>query len=159
MECHFISFHFIFYFSLFGFTCTIWKLPDQGSNSSHIGDLCHSFGNARSNLLCPARNQTGNTTEMSQIINPLCLSGNSGNALLMYALHYMYVYVFKSFITTVFLFFFFFCLFRAAPTAYGGCQARGQIGAVPASLHHSHSNARSERLLQTTPQLMAVPDP
>ena len=115
MECHFISFHFIFYFSLFGFTCTIWKLPDQGSNSSHIGDLCHSFGNARSNLLCPARNQTGNTTEMSQIINPLCLSGNSGNALLMYALHYMYVYVFKSFITTVFLFFFFFAFLGLHP--------------------------------------------
>ena len=31
-------------------------------------------------------------------------------------------------------------LSRAAPTAYGGSQARGQIGAVAASLHHSHSN-------------------
>ena len=30
-----------------------------------------------------------------------------------------------------------FCLFRAAPMAYGGSQARGLIGAVPASLHHS----------------------
>ena len=28
--------------------------------------------------------------------------------------------------------------------AYGGSQARGQIGAVAASLHHSHSNMGSE---------------
>ena len=32
----------------------------------------------------------------------------------------------------------------AAPTAYGGSQARGPIRAVAAGLHHSHSNARSE---------------
>ena len=42
------------------------------------------------------------------------------------------------------LFFFFFSLFRAVPVAHGGCQARGQIGAVAANLHHDHSNARSE---------------
>ena len=36
------------------------------------------------------------------------------------------------------------CVFRAAPAAYGGSQFRGRIGAVAASLHHSHSNARSE---------------
>ena len=35
------------------------------------------------------------------------------------------------------------CLFRAAPTAYGGSQARCQIRAVATGLHHSHSNARS----------------
>ena len=33
--------------------------------------------------------------------------------------------------------FFFFKLFRAAPTAYGGSQARGLIRATTASLHHS----------------------
>ena len=33
---------------------------------------------------------------------------------------------------------------RATPTAYRGSQARGRIGAAAASLHHSHSNARSE---------------
>ena len=36
--------------------------------------------------------------------------------------------------------FFFFGLFRAIPTAYGGSQARGQIEAVAAGLRHSHSN-------------------
>ena len=46
-----------------------------------------------------------------------------------------------------------------APAAYGGSQARGQIGAAATSLHHSHSNARSELHLQPTPQLTATPDP
>ena len=42
------------------------------------------------------------------------------------------------------LFFCLFGLFRAAPMAYGGSQAKGQIGAAAAGLHHSHSNAGSE---------------
>ena len=41
----------------------------------------------------------------------------------------------------LFLFLFFPLLFRAAPAAYGSSQARNQIGAAAASLHHSHSNA------------------
>ena len=47
----------------------------------------------------------------------------------------------------------FFCLFRAAPVAYGGSQARDLIRAVGASLRQSHSNARSEPRLRPTPQL------
>ena len=42
---------------------------------------------------------------------------------------------------------FFFGLFAiswAVPAAYGGSQARGRMGAVAASLHHSHSNVGSE---------------
>jgi len=31
-------------------------------------------------------------------------------------------------------------IFRAAPAAYGGSQARGPIGAVAGSLRHSHRN-------------------
>ena len=38
-------------------------------------------------------------------------------------------------------FFLFFLLFRAAPAAYGGSPARGQIGAAAAGLRHSHSSA------------------
>ena len=58
-------------------------------------------------------------------------------------------------------FFVFFCLSRATPTAYGGSQARGRIGAVASGLRHSHShsNTRSEPSLQPTPQLTAMPDP
>ena len=43
-----------------------------------------------------------------------------------------------------------FCLFRAAPAAYGGSQARGQTGVVTAALD-SHNNARSEPCLWPTP--------
>jgi len=54
-------------------------------------------------------------------------------------------------------FLFIYLLFRATSVAYGGSQARGQIGAVAAG--HNHSNTRSEPHLQPTPQLMATPDP
>ena len=47
--------------------------------------------------------------------------------------------------------------FRATPMAYGGSQARDQLGAIAAGLHHN--NARLEPHLRTTPQLMATPDP
>ena len=52
-----------------------------------------------------------------------------------------------------------FCLFRAAPTAYGSSQPRGPIGAIVTGLHHSHSNAGSQPCLRPTPQLTATPDP
>ena len=40
--------------------------------------------------------------------------------------------------------FFFFLLFRPAPSAYGGSQAKGPVGATAAGLHHSRSNTGSE---------------
>ena len=58
-----------------------------------------------------------------------------------------------------FLFVCLFVSFRAAPTAYGGSQARGVIRAVGISLRQSHSNARSKLQLQTTPQLTGMLDP
>ena len=65
----------------------------------------------------------------------------------------------RLFLTYIILAIFFFCYFRAAPTAYGDFQARGQIEAVAASLHHSHSNMGSELHLQPIPQLTAVLNP
>ena len=56
-------------------------------------------------------------------------------------------------------FVFLFAFSRAAPTAYGGSQARSLIGAIAASLHQSHSNARSKPYLLLTPQLTALLDP
>ena len=56
-------------------------------------------------------------------------------------------------------FFLLFSLFRAAARAYGGSQARGQIGAAVAGLHHSHSNARSEPHMKPKPQLTAMLNP
>ena len=58
-----------------------------------------------------------------------------------------------------FILFYFVLLSRAPPVAYGGAQARGPIGAIAASLHQSHSNARSEQHLRPTPQLTATRDP
>ena len=55
--------------------------------------------------------------------------------------------------------FFFFFLFRIASATYGGSQARGRIEAAAASLHHSHSNVRSQPCLRPTPQLTATLDP
>ena len=43
--------------------------------------------------------------------------------------------------------------------AYGHSQARGQIRAAAAGLHHSHSSAGSTLHLQPTLQHMAMPDP
>ena len=57
---------------------------------------------------------------------------------------------------------FFFCLFllfRATPAAYGGSEARGQIGATAATLLHSHNNVGSKPHMQPTPQFLAMPDP
>ena len=60
----------------------------------------------------------------------------------------------KSFSLTIIsllLFFFVFYFFRATLVACGGSQARGLTGAVATGPHQSHSNARSEPLLQPTP--------
>ena len=43
----------------------------------------------------------------------------------------------------IYLLFLSFVLFRAAPTAYGGSQARGPMGTIAAGLRHSHSHAGS----------------
>ena len=58
--------------------------------------------------------------------------------------------------------FFFFLLFRAAPMAYGGSQAKGRIRTTAAGLlyshSHSHSHAGSQPRLRPTPQLTAILD-
>ena len=56
-------------------------------------------------------------------------------------------------------FYLIFLLFRVAPTAYGSSQAKGQIRATLAGLHHRHSNAGSEPCLRATPHLMATLNP
>ena len=57
----------------------------------------------------------------------------------------------------ILFYFIIFLLFRTTPTAYGSCQARGRIGAIAASLYHSHSNMESKPCLQPTPQLTEMP--
>ena len=73
---------------------------------------------------------------------------------------FLFPFLFSSRLFLAFLsFFFHFFLFRAAPAANGSSWAKGWIGAAAASLHHSHSNARSELHLWPTLQLAATPDP
>ena len=55
--------------------------------------------------------------------------------------------------------FFFFLLFRVAPTAYESSQVRSPIGATAAFLCHSHSNAGSEPNLRPIPQVTTMLDP
>ena len=62
-------------------------------------------------------------------------------------------------IAYLFIFYLFsFLLFRAAPGAHGGSQARDPIRSAAAGLHHSHSNARSQPCLRPTQQLTAMLD-
>ena len=61
-----------------------------------------------------------------------------------------------SIVNNIVLYILIYLLFRAAPAEHGDSQARRRIGATAASLHRSHSNARSEPRLQPTPQLMAM---
>ena len=67
---------------------------------------------------------------------------------------YLFIYLFYFIIIIIF----FLLSLWAAPTAYGGSQARGRIGTVATGLCQSHSNAGFEPRLQSTPQLMATPD-
>ena len=53
----------------------------------------------------------------------------------------------------------FFLLFRATRAAYGSSQARCQIRAAAANLHHNHSNTGPKLGLWTTAQPSAKPDP
>ena len=72
-----------------------------------------------------------------------------------YSLYFLldFIYLF-TYLLTVFLPF-----SRAAPTAYGGSQARGLIWAVATGLCQNHSIVGSEPSLLPTPQLTATPDP
>ena len=64
--------------------------------------------------------------------------------------------------TFYFILFYFFLVFffsRAAPAAYGGSQARGQIGAIAIGLRQNNSNMESKPCLWPTPQVTAMMDP
>ena len=77
---------------------------------------------------------------------------------IMKCLLYLCCFYLKVYFIYLFIYLFIF-LFRTTAVGYGRSQARGQIGAVAASLHHSHSNMGSKPNLWPTPQLIATPDP
>ena len=74
-------------------------------------------------------------------------------------IHLDILFYFFLFYLLLLLFFVFLLFLWAAPTAYGGSQARGLIGAVATGLHQGHSSAGSKPRMQHTPQLTATPDP
>ena len=67
--------------------------------------------------------------------------------------------IFFSFLFFSFFLSFFFFFFLGLHPQHLGSQARGQIEAAAASLHHSHSHTGSEPCLQPLPQLKATSDP
>ena len=86
--------------------------------------------------------------------------GGTSLSLFMLAINWQFCFLGFFVVVVLFCFFFLvFCLFRAAPTAHGGSQDRGLIGATAAGLYHSHGNTRSEPHLWSTPQLTAMLDP
>ena len=78
---------------------------------------------------------------------------------IIYTTHFIYLFTDLLIYLFIYLFIYFglFVFSRAAPTAYGGSQARGPIGAVTAGW--SHSSAGSEPHLRPTAQVTATPDP
>ena len=60
---------------------------------------------------------------------------------------------------SVFCFVLLFYLFRATPMTYGNTWGRGRIGAVAASLQHSHSNVGCKLHLRPIAQFRATLNP
>ena len=88
---------------------------------------------------------------MSPLLSPLLLGGLLYHNQLIecYSLK-GYLMVKKVVMGRMRTFFFFFLLFRATPSTYGGSQARGRIGAAATGLYHSLGNVRSESSLTYT---------
>ena len=72
---------------------------------------------------------------------------------LIFQLHsqnYLEVLIYCIVLYCIVLYCIYFCLFRALPTAYGGSQARGLIGAIATGLHHSHRTPDLSRVCTYT---------
>jgi len=74
----------------------------------------------------------------------------SSSLLLIYFIYSgLYGLTFLFYFTYLFIFCLFFSYSRATPTANGGSQARGRIGAVAASLRQSHRQRRVQAAYAT----------
>ena len=121
---------FAFVCLLFFFGCIrgIWRFLGQGMNLSHSFDLHHRCSNTGSLSHCPWARDWPHASTAT-----CCTTVRTPRI-------------------------FFFLHFRAIPMAYGSSQARGQIRAAAAGLHHSHSNSGPEPHLWPTPQLTSTLD-
>ena len=105
-------------------------------------DSWFSFSISRMSFCC-LRSQLFLMRSQSLIIFPLLLSrAGTYTGKNVTESHCSYV-KHGNFLFFLFFFFCFFAFFRAAPAASGGSQARSQIKATAAGLHHGHSNAGS----------------
>ena len=97
------------------------------------------IGAAPANL-CHSHGKVGSKPHLQPIAHS---NSESFNPLIRPGIELLCSWVLVRFVTIVnssfyfYFYFLFFCLFRAAPAEYEGSQARGQIRAVAASLHHS----------------------
>ena len=135
----------VVFFFFFSCLATLWHVEfwGRGPHLSHSCDLCHSCSNAGSfNPLCWAGEPTC-ALVLQKCCGSFCPTAGPPNC--MVSLNF----------TTISNF----LLFHLFSAAYGSFQTRGQIGAAAASLHHSHSSARSKLHLRPTPQLTATLDP
>ena len=143
--------------------CCIAKLVTHTHSFFNI--ILHhgpSQENAHSSLCCRVRPYCVSIQNVIVCIYQLqtpCPSPSSSTPSNHESILYVWVCFFFLIFIYSFIYLFIYWLFRATATAYGGSQARGQVGAVAAGLHHSHSHTGSKLCLPSTPQLTATPDP
>ena len=148
-------------FIRFCFVCCtheMWKFPGQGPNPCHSSSPSLCSDNARSLTHCGTGELPGEVHLRREeeieytpsALDTLCSNLDSGTSILTWR-------VWTTWLHSCSRFYFNFS-FRAALTAYGSSQARGQIRAAAACLYYS--NARSEpHHLQPTLQLAATWEP
>ena len=133
--------------------------------SARKGSSCHFttslvFGGGSVPALVTVIGMTGYLTVASFAFPWWCMDGASFHTIIYHLYIFSAIGVCSSLLPIFpsgrsFSFFF----FRVTPAAYGGFQAKGQIGTVATGLHHSQSNTGSEPHLRSTPQLMETLDP
>ena len=113
--------------------CAFWK----------SGHLCQPVRKVEIYITMVLKQGLGSFIEMDRVVER-----TEKYCMFRWYLGKLYLAVILSLSLSLSLFFFFFWpflfFFRAAPSAYGSAQARGQIAAAAANLHHSHSNTGFE---------------
>ena len=143
--CNFIEIRCNFYLFIF---CFFIFLKIFLYNISPSSTVCFSFSGQIIEGPCGKRSQNS-----SQVIGILLL-GYLMSICFLGLLHLCLLPSSSLSGSSLFLFLFLFLsvclflLFRTTRMAYGSSQAWGQIGAAAASLHHNHSNTRSEPCLR-----------
>ena len=133
------------------------SFPIQSLHSTEQISLCYTVGPCCLSILyivvCICQSQPPNLSLLPHIF-PLVNINSVSKSLSLFLFYKFFCIIFCQ--IALFLVF---LSFQGRTCGIGGSQARGPIGAIVASLCHSHSKAVSEPRLQPTPQLMATPAP